>query len=145
MSRKYPKWIKMHIEKIATHLITRPDVNPIPILQRAIEDLDYGRFEPADMQFTEQLDKDPNQYPNAKKVRIKILGLNLGASKGETVYWYESLANKEGYSTNIKDLSISKYKNVLLNKIEDMLTITGYNIDKIKLVIYDNKSMVASV
>ena len=103
MSRKYPKWIKMHIEKIAIHLITRSDASVTPIIQKAIEDLEYGRFEPTDMQFTEQLDKDPNQYPNAKKVRIKVLGLNQGASKGETVYWYESLANKEGYSTNIKD------------------------------------------
>ena len=125
MSRKYPKWIKMHIEKIAIHLITRPDASVTPIIQKAIEDLEYGRFEPTDMQFTEQLDKDPNQYPNAKKVRIKTLGLKLGASKGEIVFWYESSANKEGYSTNIKDLSISKYKNVLLNKIEDMLTITA--------------------
>jgi hypothetical protein len=106
-------------------LITRPDVNPIPIIQRAIEDLDYGRFEPADMQFTEQLDKDPNQYPNDRKVRIKILGLMLGASKGETVYWYESLANRRGYSTNIKDLSVSKYNSILLDKIEDMLSLAG--------------------
>ena len=60
MNIKYPKWIKKQIEKIATHLITRPDVSPIPVIQTAIEDLDYGRFEPADMQFTEQLDKDPN-------------------------------------------------------------------------------------
>lgn len=73
------------------------------------------------------------------------MGLKLGASKGEIVYWYESSANKEGYSTNIKDLSINKYKNVLLNKIEDMLTIAVYNIDKIKMLIYDNKSMMASV
>ena len=126
-------------------LQSRPDASVTPIIQKSIEDLEYGRFEPTDMQFTEQLNKDPNQYPNVKKVRIKTLGLKLGASKGEIVYWYESSANKEGYSTNIKDLSISKYKNVLLNKIEDMLTITGYNIDKIKMLIYDNKSMVASV
>ncbi|MGC2574528.1 MAG: DNA polymerase domain-containing protein [Candidatus Nitrosopolaris sp.] len=145
MSRKYPKWLKKQIEKIAIHLITRPDISVTPVIQKSIEDLEYGRFEPTDMQFTEQLDKDPNQYPNAKKVGIKTLGLKLGASKGEIVYWYESSANKEGYSTNIKDLSISKYENVLLNKIEEMLTITGYNIGKIKMLIYDNKSMVASV
>jgi hypothetical protein len=80
-----------------------------------------------------------------KKVRIKILGLKLGASKGETVYWYESLANRRGYSTNIKDLSISKYKNILFDKIEDMLSIAGYNIDKIKELIYGNKYTIASI
>ena len=145
MSRKYPKWIKKQIEKIAIHLVTKPDVGLIPVIQKAIEDLEYGRFEPTDMQFTEQLDKDPNQYPNDKKVRIKILGLKLGANKGETVYWYESLANSRGYSTNIKDISICKYKNILWNKIEDMLSITGYNIDKIKELIYGHKFVMQSV
>jgi len=144
MSRKYPKWIKKQIEKIAIHLITKPDISVTPVIQKAIEDLEYGRFEPTDMRFTEQLDKDPNQYPNDKKVRIKILGFKLGASKGETVYWYESLANSRGYSTDIKDISISKYKNILLDKIEDMLIICGYNIEEIKRLIYENKPMIPS-
>ncbi|MGA9154640.1 MAG: hypothetical protein WBZ36_29000 [Candidatus Nitrosopolaris sp.] len=144
MSRKYPKWIKKQIEKIAIHLITKPDISVTPVIQKAIEDLEYGRFEPIDMQFTEQLDKDPQQYPNNKKVRIKLLGLKLGASKGETVYWYESLANRSGYSTNIKELSISKYKNILLDKIEDMLTICGYDIEEIKSLIYESQPIIPS-
>jgi hypothetical protein len=64
------------------------------------------------MQFTEQLDKTPNQYQNDKDIRVKALDLEIGASKGELVYWYESLADKRGYSSKIKDLSIistSKY------------------------------------
>jgi hypothetical protein len=84
------------------------------------------------MQFTEQLDKSPNQYPNDKDIRVKVLGLELGASKGELVHWYESLANKRGYSTKVKDLSIKKYKQILLDKIEDILEIAGYDIAKIK-------------
>ena len=55
MSRKYPKWIKQQIEKIATHLITRSIVDVIPVIKQTFEDLDYGRFEGKDMQFTEQL------------------------------------------------------------------------------------------
>ena len=45
MSRKYPRWIKKQVEKIAIHLITRCDVNVIPIIEQMFEDLDYGRFE----------------------------------------------------------------------------------------------------
>jgi hypothetical protein len=89
MSRKYPFWIKQQIENIATHLITKfNDVDVIPIIKQAFEDLDYGRFEAKDMQFTEQLDKYPNQYPDDKDIRVKVLGLELGAAKGELVYWY---------------------------------------------------------
>jgi hypothetical protein len=135
MSRKYRTWIKQQIEKIATHLITRSnDVDDvlIPIIKQAFEDLDYGRFEAKDMQFTEQLDKSPNQYPNDKDIRVKVLGLELGASKGELVYWYESLSNKRGYSTKIMDLSVRKYKEILWDKIQDMLEIASYDIAEIK-------------
>ena len=132
MSRKYPTWIKQQVEKIATHLITKSNFDIIFIIKQAFADLDYGRFDAKDMQFTEQLDKYPNQYPNDKDIRVKVLGIELDASKGELVYWYESLANKRGYSIKIKDLSISKYKHILWDKIEDMLEITGYNITKMK-------------
>jgi hypothetical protein len=134
MSRKYPTWIKQQIEKVATHLITKSNYvdDVISVVKPAFEDLDYGRLEAKDMQFTEQIDKNPNQYPNDKDIRIKVLGLELDAGKGELVYWYESLANKRGYSTKIKDLSIKKYKEILWNKIEDMLEVVGYDIAKIK-------------
>jgi len=145
MSRKYPTWIKQRIEKIATHLITKSNVDIISIIKQAFDDLDFGRFDPKDMQFTEQLDKNPNQYPNDKDIRVKVLGLELAAGKGELVYWYESLADKRGYSTKIKDLSISKYKQILWNKIEDMLEIADYNVAKIKRnLLYESESMILS-
>ena len=68
LSRKYPRWIKQQIENIATHLITKPDGNVIHLIRQSFEDLDYGRFNPKDLQFTEQLNKNPNQYPNDKKM-----------------------------------------------------------------------------
>jgi hypothetical protein len=142
MSRRYPKWIKGQIEKIATHIVAKPNVDVIPLIKQAFDDLDYGRFEPDDMKFTEQLDKNPTQYPNDRKIRVKVLGLELGASKGEIVYWYESLANERGYSTKIKDLSIKKYKQILWDKIEDILEIARCNVNDIKSkLIYENEMM----
>jgi hypothetical protein len=132
MSRRYPKWIKQQIEKIATYIITKSDSDVIPLVKQAFEDLDYGRFEAKDMQFREQLDKNPNQYPNDKNLKIKVLGLELNAGKGELVYWYESLANKRGYSTKVKDISIKKYKQILWEKIKDMLDIAAYNVAAIE-------------
>ena len=105
--------------------------------------MDYGRFDPKDMQFPEQLDKSPNQYPNDKDFRVKVLGLELGAGKGELVYWYESLANNRGYSSKIKDLSVKKYKEILWDEIEDMLEIVGYNIAKIKQdLLYESEVLI---
>jgi DNA polymerase elongation subunit (family B) len=143
MSRRYPKWIKQQIEKIATFIITKSDVDVIPVIKQAFEDLDYGRFEVKDMQFTEQLDKNPIQYPNDKNLKIKVLGLELDAGKGELVYWYESLANKRGYSTKIKDISIKKYKQILWDKVKDLVEIAGYNIVYIEHdILYESKEMI---
>ena len=125
-------------------MITRSAVDDvIPVIKQAFEDLDYGSFDAKDMRFTEQLDKSPNQYPNDKDIRVKVLGLELSAGKGELVYWYESLSNKRGYSTKIKDLSIKKYKQILWDKIEDILEVAGYNIAKVKHdLLYENEEMI---
>jgi hypothetical protein len=54
MSKKYPIWIKQQIENIATYLITKSNVDDvISVIRQAFEDLDYGRFDTKDMQFTE--------------------------------------------------------------------------------------------
>jgi hypothetical protein len=73
MSRKYPVWIKQQIEKIGTHLITKSndvDDDITPLIKQVFEGLDYCRIEAKDMQFTEQLDRSPNQYPNNKDIRV---------------------------------------------------------------------------
>jgi DNA polymerase elongation subunit (family B) len=145
MSRKYPKWIKQHVEKIALHLITKSNVNVLLLIKQAFEDLDYGRFDPKDLQFTEQLNKNPNQYPDKKKFRVKVLALELGIGIGEIVYWYESLSNERGYSTKVKDISIKKYKEILWDKIEDILAIAGYEVDKIKLELIDESKIMQHV
>ena len=83
------------------------------------------------------------QYPNDKDIRVKVLGLELAAAKGELVYWYESLSNKRGYSTKIKDLSIKKYKQILWNKIEDILEVARYEVGKIKQdLLYETENMI---
>ena len=63
--------------------------------------------------------------------------------KESQFYWYESLANKTSYSTKVKDLNVSKYKQTLWDKIEDMLKITSYNVAKIKQdLLYESESMI---
>ena len=49
--------------------------------------------------------------------------MELAAYKRELVCWDESLTNKRGYSTKIKDLIVRKYKEIFWEKIEGMLEI----------------------
>ena len=52
-------------------------------------------------------------------------------------------ANKRGYSTKIKDFSVTKYKQILWDKIEDILEIAGYNVAKIKQdLLYESESRI---
>jgi hypothetical protein len=65
----------------------------------------------------------------------------LGAQKGDTVYWYETLSesfhdnsNKRisTYSIKPENINLDKYKRLLLNKLNDILEITGFDIDSLR-------------
>jgi DNA polymerase elongation subunit (family B) len=130
MSGRYPKWIKNEIAIIAIYLITKPDVNVIPIIKQAFYELESGRVNIEELQFTAKLSKDPNEYVNEYD-RGKILGLQFNAHKGDVVYWYES-DSKKRYSTDPKDISIKKYKEIFWDKIKDILEVVGYDIKAIE-------------
>jgi hypothetical protein len=68
---------------------------------------------------------------------LKVLAFEPGTGMDEIVYWYESLSNERGYSTKVKDISIKKYKEILWDKIENILEIAGYEVDKIKSKLID--------
>jgi hypothetical protein len=55
------------------------------------------------------------------------------------------LSNERGYSTKVKDIRIKKYKEILWDKIEDILAITGYEVDKIKLELIDESKIMQHV
>jgi DNA polymerase I len=139
-SGRYPKWIKNNIATIATHIITKPEEDIIPLIKQAFSELESGRVNIEELQFTVKLSKEPCQYIN-KNDRGKILGLQLGAHKGDIVYWYES-DSKKRYTTHPADISIKKYKEILWDKIEDMLAIAGYKVDNIKQQLIIDQSKV---
>ena len=52
------------------------------------------------------------------------------------------MSNQRGYSIKIKDLIVTKYKQILWDKIADILEITGYNIAKVKQgLLYEDESI----
>jgi hypothetical protein len=55
------------------------------------------------------------------------------------------LSNEIGYSTTVKDISIKKYKKILWDKIEDMLEIAGYEVDKIEFQLIDGNEIMQHI
>jgi DNA polymerase, archaea type len=130
MSGRYPKWIKHNVAKIATYIITTDDRSSIEsLIHQAFRELESGRVGPEDLAFVAKLSKEPEDYKNEND-RMRLLAKMSGKQKGETVCWYETLpgpSNKHMYAPSIKDayLNLEKYKRILLNKLSDILEITG--------------------
>jgi len=104
--------------------------NPISKIKQALSDLNQRNIrnmEHALLKST-RLRLDPEDYEN--NCIQKRIGLELGLSRGDTVTYYLS-DNEKGYTTNVDDISLSKYRKMLLNSIKDILEILGYDLDKV--------------
>lgn len=130
MSGRYPNWIKDKIDTIASHIITNPYTDIISLMKQAFSELESGRVNTEDLMYTAKLSKEPSEYVN-KNDRGKVLGLQFAAHKGDIVHWYES-DSKKRYSIDPIDISTKKYKEILWNKIKEILEITNYNTEEIE-------------
>lgn len=130
MSGRYPQWIKDKIDTIASHIITNPYTNVVSLIKQAFSELESGRVNNEDLMYTAKLSKEPSEYVN-KNDRGKVLGLQFAAHKGDIVYWYES-DSRSRYSTDPIEISIKKYKEILWNKIKEILEGANYNIEELE-------------
>jgi len=138
MSGRYPKWIKQNIAKIATHIITSEDYHAIrSLIEQAFNELKSGKVNHQDLAFVTKLSKEPEEYKNEND-RMRVLAKMLGAQKGDTVCWYETLPklhhekSNRTYSIKPDNLNLEKYRRLLLNKLSDMLEITGFNMEGLR-------------
>ena len=140
-SGRYPKWIKQDIAKIATHIITSEDhYDVISLIDQAFCELKSGKANHQDLAFVTKLSKEPEEYKNEND-RMRVLAKMLGAQRGDTVYWYETLSeslhdksNKRiiTYSITPDQLNLEKYKRLLLGKLNDILEIKIINLENEK-------------
>jgi DNA polymerase I len=138
MSGRYPKWIKQNIAKIATHIITSEDYLAVKsLIDQAFHELNSGKVCPEDLAFITKLSKEPEEYKNEND-RTRVLAKMLGAHKGDTVCWYETLPKLSHdktirtYSIKPDNLNLEKYRRLLLNKLNDLLEITGFNMEGLR-------------
>ncbi len=130
MSGRYPKWIKQNIAKIATYIIISDDHDAIILLlKQAFYELKSGKVSHKDLAFVAKLSKEAEDYKSENN-RMRVLAKMLGAHKGDTVYWYETLSgprNRRTYSIKPDNLNLEKYKKILLSKLNDIFEIIGFN------------------
>jgi DNA polymerase elongation subunit (family B) len=137
-----PKWINTVFRKMVSDIVIQ-NTDPIPNLRKTIYDLEIGNVNSELLKRSNRLSKNPEEYENENDRKRKI-GLAVGARKGDVIEYFES-DNKEGYSLNPHDISISKYKAMLWKAVKDILEIAGYNITSIEQeLIVDSKDGVTA-
>ena len=136
-----PKFIQLAFMQVVNDI--RNDINPIPKLKLAVEDLNHRRV-PADMlEMSLVLKKNPQEYANDCKQRT--LGTKLGLRKGDILIYYKSYVEESIHNTNSEplrttkvvsdsdnpdDISYFKYKEMLLKSVKDILEILGYDVER---------------
>jgi hypothetical protein len=112
----------------------------ISLIDQAFCELKTGKVGYEDLAFVAKLSKEPEEYKNEND-RMKILARMSGAQRGDTVCWYETVSeslyggsNKRTSTYSIKpdNLNFEKYKRLLLGKLNDILEITGFNIEGLR-------------
>lgn len=118
-----PLWINKVFDQFLEDF--KADRDPTLNLQAAINDLEEGRVDPELLKINIRLAKDPADYavynPNKK------IGILLGAKAGDVIGYFKTDGNKKkaGVSINPGDISVRKYKEMLMATVKDALEVLG--------------------
>ncbi len=124
-----PRWINVVFRQTVYDIVNNADA--IANLKKAISDLELHNVSPELLKRSNRLSKNPEEYENENDRKRKI-GLAIGARKGDVIEYFESDNNKEGYSLNLQDISVKKYKIMLWKAVKDILEIAGHDIATIE-------------
>jgi len=115
-----PAWINNVFNQFVKDFAN--DINPLVNLRKSIADLEAEKVSMDLLKISVKLSKDPKQY--AVNNPQKKIGLLLNAKAGDVIEYYKS-NNTDGISINPNDISIAKYKEMLLSSVNDALEIWG--------------------
>ncbi len=117
------------------------DINPIPKLRQSLDELDRRQVPKERLAISLVLAKNPEDYTHDDKQ--KRLGTKLGLKKGDTLTYYKCDKQELTHDTRGKektrtvsesddpdDISYAKYKEMLLNSVNDVIEILGYSVEK---------------
>jgi DNA polymerase elongation subunit (family B) len=116
MKNEHPSWINIVFNQSVNDVVN--DSNPIVNLRKSIADLEAGKIGADLLKISVKLSKDPKQY--TVNNHLKKIGLLLNANAGEVIEYYKS-DNVDAVSINPKDISITRYKEMLSSAVNDAL------------------------
>jgi DNA polymerase elongation subunit (family B) len=114
-----PVWINKVFDQFLEDF--KADKDPMVNLKAAINDLEIGKIDPELLKIRVTLAKNPEEYainnPNKK------IGMLLGAKAGDVIWYFKTDRKKGGVTTNLEEIDIRKYKEMLMATVKDALEI----------------------
>jgi len=118
-----PIWINKVFDRFLEDF--EADRDPTVNLRAAINDLEQGRIDPELLKIRVKLTKDPANY--AVNNPNKRIGTLLAAKAGDVIWYYKT---DKGISLNSEEISILKYREMLMATVKDALEVLGYGSSK---------------
>jgi hypothetical protein len=95
--------------------------------------LEAAEVDPSLLAYSVVLNKDPDEYQSYTPQHKIGTSMNKGA--GSLIKYYKTGQEEDGYkgySTNYQDLNVDVYKQELWRIVKDILTLQGYDIQKLE-------------
>jgi DNA polymerase elongation subunit (family B) len=109
----------------------KPDLS-LNVLE-AFKQLEAAEVDPSLLAYSVVLNKDPDEYQSYTP-QHKI-GISMNKEAGSLIKYYKTGLEEDGYkgySTNYQDLDVDVYKEELWKLIKEILTLQGYDIQKLE-------------
>ncbi|MGA9150091.1 MAG: DNA polymerase domain-containing protein [Candidatus Nitrosopolaris sp.] len=100
---------------------------------KAFKQLESAEVDPSLLAYSVVLNKDPDEYQSYTP-QHKI-GISMNKEAGSLIKYYKTGQEEDGYkgySTNYQDLNVDVYKEELWKLVKEILTLQGYDIQKLE-------------
>jgi DNA polymerase elongation subunit (family B) len=100
---------------------------------KAFKQLEAAEVDPSLLAYSVVLNKDPDEY-RSYTPQHKI-GTSMKKEAGSLIKYYKTGLEEDGYkgySTNYQDLNVDVYKEELWKLVKEILTLQGYDIQKLE-------------
>jgi DNA polymerase, archaea type len=126
-----PFFNQVFAQLIEDYRNNKPDLS-LNVLE-AFKQLEAAEVDPSLLAYSVVLNKDPDEY-RSYTPQHKI-GTSMNKEAGSLIKYYKTGQEEDGYkgySTNYQDLNVDVYKEELWKLVKDILTLQGYDIQKLE-------------
>jgi len=122
-----PQWINTVFESILKDILIHGN-DPLIRIKEELQKLREKKIDLETLKIYTKLSKNPEEY-RSNNIQKKI-GILLNAKANDLIYYFKS-DNKDGVTISSKEISLKKYKDMLIDNLREILQVSGYDVSKL--------------